>query len=43
MCLSLLLYLLPGRWGVQRGLEPHLVRNDWLGWDLLHADRLAEE
>lgn len=28
---------------MQRGLQPHLVRDDWLGLDLLHADRLVEE
>lgn len=38
-----LLYLLPGRRGVKGGLQPHLVRDDWLGLDLLHADRLVEE
>lgn len=36
-------YLLPWRWGVKGGLEPHLVRDDWLGLDLLHADGLVEE
>lgn len=25
------------------GLQPHLVRDDWLGLDLLHADGLVEE
>lgn len=28
---------------MKRGLQPHLVRDDWLGLDLLHADRLVEE
>lgn len=28
---------------MKRSLEPHLVRDDWLGLDLLHADRLVEE
>lgn len=28
---------------MKRGLKPHLVRDDWLGLDLLHADRLVEE
>lgn len=38
-----LLYLLPRRRGVKRGLQPHLVRDDWLGLDLLHSDRLVEQ
>lgn len=36
-------HLLSRRRGVKRGLQPHLVRDDWLGLDLLHADRLVEE
>lgn len=28
---------------MKRGLKPHLVGDDWLGLDLLHADRLVEE
>lgn len=28
---------------MKRGLQPHLVRDDWLGLDLLHSDRLVEE
>lgn len=37
------LYLLARRWGVEGGLQPHLVGDDWLGLDLLHSDGLAEE
>lgn len=33
--------LLAERWGMQRCLEPHLVRDDWLR--LLHADWLVEQ
>lgn len=28
---------------MKRGLQPHLVGDDWLGLDRLHADRLVEE
>lgn len=41
--LGLLTYLLPRSRGVKGGLQTHLVRNDWLGLDLLHSDRLVEE
>lgn len=28
---------------MKRGLQPHLVRDNWLGLDLLHANGLVEE
>lgn len=28
---------------MKRGLQPHLVRDDWLGLDLLHADGLVQQ
>lgn len=43
MILAFVTYLLPGWRGVESGLQPHLVGDDWLGLDLLHADGLVEE